>query len=361
MCPNPRPMPRSSRLVSVWLLLLAGACGGEATSPETPAGEQPTTVRNVPGTYARTITMGGQTREFVVYVGSSVAATTPAPVVFMFHGSGQTGPQFYNISRWVERADQHGLITVFPSALTYCYKQDRNRDGDMTDPGEIQVETKWTSGEVNTAEAPLCTAAELAALPAAQRTAATHAFQEDVPFIDAIITSLKSTLVIDPRRIYGSGFSNGAQFVVRLASERSTTFAAMHAHGGSPHVASTTTRPMSFAGSLGNADEHLQDAFNVARLPMSEDMLTRYPGVAATYIAPMLTMLRLTPSYTYSEVTINGKKISQWSFRTSTAGLANSYTFSLVQDNDHSYPNGVLHPIVIAEPLWQFFQTQQLP
>jgi polyhydroxybutyrate depolymerase len=344
-------------------LLALWACGGsEPSVTEPPTGtNNPPTVRNVPGTYARTVTIDGQVREFIVYVGSSVGATTATPVVFMFHGSGQTGPQFYNISKWVERADQHGLIAVFASALTYCYKEDKNKDGDMTDAGEMQVETKWTSGEVNTPGAPLCSAAEIAALPATQRTAATHPFQDDLPFLDAIVTHLKTTLVIDPKRIYGTGFSNGAQLAVRLASERSTTFAALAAHGGSPHVNLTTTRPMSFAASLGNADEHVQEAYKIAQLPMSEDMLTRYPGVAATYIAPMLTMLRLSPSYTYNEVTISGKKVSQWIFRTSTGGLANSYTFSLLQDNNHAYPNGVAHPIVLAEPLWQFFQTQQLP
>lgn len=356
-----RRVPRLTMLTCVGVV----SCGSP-TESTTPPGNAPpdtttSTVRNVPGTYARSITIGGLSREYIVYVGRTVGATTAAPVVFMFHGSGGSGQQFYNISRWVETADQAGLIAVFPSALTYCYKEDKNKDGDMSDAGEMQVETKWTSGEVNSAEAPLCSAAEVAALPAVQRAAATHAFQEDVPFIDAIITNLKGSLVIDAKRIYGTGFSNGAQFSVRLAAERSTTFAALAAHGGSPHVAATTTRPMSFAGSLGNADEHVQEAYKIAQLPMSEDMLTRYPGVAATYIAPMLTMLRLTPSYTYTELTINGKKVSQWVFRTSSAGLSNSYTFSLVQDNNHAYPNGVLHPVVIAQPLWQFFQTQVLP
>ena len=55
------------------------------------------------------------------------------------------------------------------------------------------------------------------------------------------------------------------------------------------------------------------------------------------------------------------KEWDEWTWRTSAVGAANSFTFSLIQDNDHSYPNGVLHPIVIAEPLWQFFSTLKLP
>lgn len=358
-------MPTFTRPLRIAGLIALTACGGsDATSPPSttpPPNNSPPSVQNVPGTYSRTITIDGQVREYIVYVGRTVGTTRATPVVFMFHGSAQSGQQFYNISRWVERADANGLIVVFPTALTYCYKEDKNNDGDMTDAGEIQVETKWTSGEVNTADAPLCSAVEVAALTASQRTAVNHPFQEDVPFVDAMVANLKTNLVIDAKRIYGTGFSNGAQFVVRLAAERSTVFAALAAHGGASHIATTTARPMSFTTSLGNMDEHLQERYNVVRLPMSEDMLTRYPGVVATYIAPMLTMLRLSPSYTYSEITLSGKKVSQWIFRTSTAGLGNSYTFSLVEDNNHAYPNGVQHPIVIAEPLWQFFQTQQLP
>lgn len=351
-------MLRAASLAASVAVLLA--CGDSGTSP-TDDTNTPPVVRNVPGSYSRTLTIAGQTREYIAYVGSSVGTTAAAPVVFMFHGSGQSGPQFYNISRWVEKADQYGLIAVFPSALTYCYKTDRNRDGDMTDAGELQVESKWTSGEVNTPEAPLCSAAELAALPTAQRTLANHAFQDDLPFIDDIITSLKTSFVVDAKRIYGTGFSNGAQFSTRLAAERSQVFAALAGHGGSLAVPSTPPRLMSYAQSLGSVDEHVQAAFGIAELPLTQDMFALYPGMKALYVTPMLALLRLADVSTYDELTANGKKVSRWTWRTSTGGGANSFTFSLIDDNDHAYPNGSLHPVVIAEPLWQFFTTQRLP
>lgn len=46
------------------------------------------------------------------------------PVVFMFHGTDQNGEQFYNISGWKEVGDAQNILTVFPSALSYCVKED---------------------------------------------------------------------------------------------------------------------------------------------------------------------------------------------------------------------------------------------
>ncbi len=53
--------------------------------------------------------------------------------------------------------------------------------------------------------------------------------------------------------------------------------------------------------------------------------------------------------------------MSRWTFSTSTVGASNTFSFSLVEDNTHSYPNGSNHPLVFADLLWAFFQTQRLP
>lgn len=176
-----------------------------------------------------------------------------------------------------------------------------------------------------------------------------------------MLVAIQASFVVNAKRIHGTGFSNGAQFVTRLVAERSTVFASLHTHGGATELVSPAARAISVNGSLGNMDQHIQEAYGIAALPMTQDALTRYPGVKLKYVLPMLSMLRLQDISTFQQSTVNGKLVSQWTWRTSTVGAGNSYTFSLVGDNDHTYPNGVLHPIVIAEPLWQFFATQQLP
>lgn len=348
------------RMAGLWGLAAAAGCGGSSTGP-TPEPEPAPTVKNLAGRVDRTVTVDGQNRSFVVYVGSSVGATATAPVVFMFHGSGQSGDQFYNISRWKEMADQNGLIAVFPDALIYCYKEDNNNDGDTNDQGERTVGSKWTSAVGGGLLEIPCTAADISQLTAGQRSQIDHPTADDANFVDAMITVLKSKYVIDAKRIYASGFSNGAQFVNRLAADRSQTFAALHVHAGSNRHAPVPGRALSLAGSLGNRDQHLVDALGIPAVPISANTLVQYPGLKAAYIQPALGQLQLADVSTYSEITVAGKKVGQWTFRTSTAGGSNTYTFSLVEDNDHAYPNGVNHPLVVAQPAWTFFQGERLP
>lgn len=355
--------PRWLRHLAVWALATTAACGGSgSTGPNPNPNPNPTpTVRNVAGRTDRTLTLDGQSRQFIVYVGNSVGPTTAAPVVFMFHGTSGDGLQYYNISRWKEMADQAGLIAVFPTGLTYCYKEDGNGDGDIDDPVDIEVFTKWTAGGPNQLAQPLCSPAEVAALSSSKQALVNHPVNDDVLFVDAIIALLKEKYLVDPKRIYASGFSNGAQFVDRLAVERSRVFAALAAHAGAMPMTPVPDRAMSFAGTLGNKDEHVVAGLGVPSVPVSPTMLTDYPGIKFKFVKPMLAQLQLADVSTYSETVMAGKRVGQWTYRTSTVGASNSYVFSIIEDNDHSYPNGVLHPIVVAQPLWTFFQTQQLP
>ncbi|MBK7695637.1 MAG: hypothetical protein IPI30_15400 [Saprospiraceae bacterium] len=71
-------------------------------------------------------------REFVIFKPSGNSPSGGYPLVFMLHGSNQSGPQFYNISGWKEVAEREKFIVVFPTALIYC-----------TTEG---VQTKWSHG-----------------------------------------------------------------------------------------------------------------------------------------------------------------------------------------------------------------------
>ena len=67
--------------------------------------------------------------------------TTAVPVVFMLLGTSGTGEEFLADSRWREKADTVGFIAVFPTALTYCFREDENRDGDFVDVDELKATT----------------------------------------------------------------------------------------------------------------------------------------------------------------------------------------------------------------------------
>ena len=351
------------RWIATGLVAVTLACSGGSTEPDDGGTPPPPSVTNTPGTTTRTLTVDGSQRQFVVHVGSTVGASTAVPVVFMLHGTTGDGQQFFNISGWREKADQEGFIAVFPSSLEYCFYEDENQDGDFDDAGERKIATKWTHGDLgNPTAMPLCTPQVIASLPAAVRATVDHPFREDVPFFDAMIAFLKANYVIDEKRIYVTGFSNGAQFANRLAIERNSIFASTAAHAGGTSVVPTTGRQMQVVSSVGNLDDRYTVPFGVTEFPVQESTLTAYPRLGVAFVQPVITQLNLTSAYTYDELTIAGKKVGRWQFRTGKTGPTTSaVVFLMFKDNYHTYPNGTTYPVVMANVLWEFFKTQRLP
>ncbi len=319
-----------------------------------------TAVANVAGKHVHTMTVEGQPREVIVYVPELAVGTTSAPVVFMFHGTSGDGEKFYNISRWKEKADAEGLIAVFPSALTYCLKEDENRDGDFEDPGELAVTTKWAAGSLGTEVQPLCTTDEVTALSATQQALVDHPLLDDVAFVDAMLDLLASSYVVDADRVYASGFSNGGGMTSRLALERADRFAAIAAAAGSLKLTpAPAARPLSLVFSLGTLDDGFVERAGVGELPITATMFEDVP-VMAEIAGEYLATLQLEDIHTFEEQSVGGKRIGRYTFATSSVGAANTFTFVLVEDLEHQYPNGTNHPLEIVDPLWTFFATQAL-
>ena len=65
-------------------------------------------------------------RVFIVHVPPNYASQPNAkyPVVFMFHGGGGNGKDFFDKSGWKEVGDREGFITVFPTAYETCLIDD---------------------------------------------------------------------------------------------------------------------------------------------------------------------------------------------------------------------------------------------
>jgi polyhydroxybutyrate depolymerase len=314
-------------------------------------GAPPAPLANVPGKYVHELIVDGIPREVVVYVPALAAGTTPVEVVFMFHGTTGNGEKFYNISGWKEKADAEGLIAVFPSALTYCFHDDDNNNGNFLDPGEQKVTTTWQNGALGVlGKKPLCTPAEVALLSPANQVLVNHPLVDDIVFVDAMLNLMTTSYVVDAARIYASGFSNGGSFTMRLVLERADRFAAIAAAAGSfaasPLVAAA--RAISVVTSIGNLDN--------APLPFPlEESSIQDSHIKDRFVTPMLTMLQLADVYTFTAQTIAGKQVLRWSYTTSTAGAANVFHMILIEDLDHAYPNG------IVDPLWLFFSGYALP
>ena len=326
--------------------VLLGGCGG-STNPKS----------NTPGKHHQTLLVSGLSRQFIVYVPAKAQGPALAPVVIMNHGTSGDGERFYNISGWKEKADQEGLIAVFPTALVHCYHEDENRDGDFDDPGEQKVTTKWNAGQFDQ-NLPLCTAQEIAALPPDKRAMADHPLADDIPFFHGLLDFLAANYSVDTKRIYVSGFSNGGSMSSRLAVEMTHRFAAAASAASPLTISAQASLPIAFVLSYGNEDPALTVYNAGAPIPLQESSLLG-PQINNFLVGRWLSALSLANTYTYSESQLSGQKVSRWRYATSTVGASNSLQVALIDRLDHQYPNGTNHSVVMANVLWEFFKTHQ--
>ncbi len=130
------------------------------------------------------VEVDGMTRSYEIYVPPSYDAQTPMPVVLNFHGITADGLGQAAVTQMNGAADERGLIVVYPNGF----------------------ENSWNGG--------LCCG---------------DAYGEgvdDVAYTKAVIAQIGEAGCIDVRRVYATGFSNGAIMTHSLACEASEVIAA---------------------------------------------------------------------------------------------------------------------------------------
>ena len=144
------------------------------------------------------ITHGGLTRTYILYVPASYSAGTPAPLVFNFHGytSNATEQMFYGDFRSI--ADTAGFLLVHPM-------------GTLDGSGQPY----WNSGWGGTVD--------------------------DIGFTSALIDSLSLTYSINQDRVFSTGMSNGGFMSYTLACELSDRIAAIASVTGAMNLNQSST------------------------------------------------------------------------------------------------------------------------
>jgi polyhydroxybutyrate depolymerase len=184
-------------------LLAALACSSRAFAPQQPTSPPtptvPDSVDYAPGDHRLTIVVEGSTREYVVHIPPQYDGQVPLPVVIMFHGGGGAAQAAMEETGWAEKADQEGFLAVFPEGTP----PDPSRPASFL--GNPQT---WNDGSE-------------------RGIGAVESKVADVEFVSAMIDDLKERFNVDDRRIYVTGFSNGASMSFRLAHELSSVIAAI--------------------------------------------------------------------------------------------------------------------------------------
>lgn len=317
-----------------------------------------------------TTEVNGQTRSYIVWRPKTAALRIKVPVVFMFHGTSGDGELFWDISAWREKALREGFLAVYPSALKHCYSQDN--DHDPATPPEINLFTKWADGQLGSSERPLCGPQQIAALSATQRQGLSLKLADDIGFARALVAELRLNFPhTDPKRLFVTGFSNGAAMVGRLAAQMADVFAA--ARCGSSAVATqgasqtAASRPIPLMHSIGDEDEEQKGRFGFPNgsIPLTEWLMQDplNPAYPNGVVLPFLAVLRRADRYTWSSGVVSGQQTSTFTYTTplQPGGGAGHFSTTIIRGATHEYPNGRNHPVIMANELWPFFGRHPLP
>lgn len=162
----------------------------------------------------------GEMREYIQYTPPISMGSENVPLVFCFHGLGDTMGNFYNIGMDLV-ADTANFIVVFPQALT----------------DDLLGQTAWNSG-------------------AGFGGFSLNEDVDDVGFVMAMIDTLSANYNIDTTRIYATGFSMGGFMTNRLACEKPEVFEAMASVAGTigEEITCQPSIPIRIAHFHGTAD-----------------------------------------------------------------------------------------------------------
>jgi polyhydroxybutyrate depolymerase len=142
--------------------------------------------------------VGGLERKYLIHAPLRPNGGARMPAVIMLHGGGGTAEIARDSTGWVAKADKAGFIIAFPEAA--------RRDPSQP-PSFLSNPPIWNSGSGRG--------------PDGWRA------QDDIGFINALMDDLIARFVADEKRIYVTGFSNGASMTFRVGVELSQRVAAI--------------------------------------------------------------------------------------------------------------------------------------
>lgn len=201
----------------------------------------------------RQIEVGGSLRSYVIHVPSTWDRAKAIPVLFAFHGAGSSPEDLIRGAGFDALADQKPMLVVYPRAP-------RN-------VGRFDVD------------------------PPAGRVSA------DVMLVDALLERLRGRFLLDERRIFAVGFSNGAAFCYRLAAERPQVIAAISPCAGylPTLTRSTSAIPVPLLHVHGAADDRVSGPGLLADPESPVAVWARWNGCThGPDVSPVADLGRLT-------------------------------------------------------------------
>lgn len=178
-----------TNLFSILLLLVLTCSFSNAQEKQFP---------KIDGVQSYTIELKQSKRTYDIFCPADTLNTFK-PLVIMFHGGGGNSKEAAYSTNWIEKAKKENFIIVFPNGE----RPDNTKPASFGKNGQ-----SWNDGSTRS-------------LWAVENNI------DDVGFIRTLIDTIKQKYKIDTKRIYATGFSNGASMTFRLGVECSDIFAAI--------------------------------------------------------------------------------------------------------------------------------------
>jgi polyhydroxybutyrate depolymerase len=191
-----------------------------------------------------TFPVSGVDRTAIVY--APVSKTGRAPLVFAFHGHGDSAANYVGVD--LQSAWPEAVIVYFEGLPTH------GATGWQTEPGQ--------EGD------------------------------RDLKLVDTALATLRKTFKIDDERVYATGFSNGAHFTYLLWAERPAVFAAFAPVAGYIRPVAIPTQPKPLLHVGGKNDHQVDFADQTAAMETAR----KIDGVAAnpTFCTSVMAATRCT-------------------------------------------------------------------
>jgi polyhydroxybutyrate depolymerase len=263
------------------------------------------------------------------------------PVVIMLHGGGGTSKSAIRATGWIEKADKEGFLAVFPNAIPRY----------PTRPSSFARNPQlWNDGS--------------------NRFYKGQKAVDDIGFITTMLDEISERFIVDERRIFVTGFSNGASMSFLVGAKLSNRVAAIAPVAGANWLDTVVLkRPMPLLYITGNSDPLNPIEGGVPKLAIGAGDKVRAkpkPPVRKS-IAKWAQALDcpVTPS-SVSEVQ---------GVRTKTYGPGHGgarVVYIVVDGLGHAWPGGksLLPEFIVGKQsdkikatdiIWEFFKTHSLP
>lgn len=270
-------------------------------------------------------------REAIVSVPTTPPPAEGYPIVFMCHGTSGEATNYYNPVGWKELGQAENFITIFPSALVWCYldKSENDKEKNLS---------KFVCGDL------LSQVCEKDM----------NKLISDIVFFKKLIQLVSDTLNVNPKKIFMSGFSNGSSMAHKISMEATDVFSAAGGSSASLHPIDSTTpapRRIPMLYMVGTKDDrYFTDLFPV-ELPFGGDSILIYLQAS---IRRALICQGLTEEFSKIETPVS--HVYTWN-TCRTGEKCAPYVFMLNKDQLHEFPNGKNHPVDAPKILWNFFNN----